>query len=88
VNQIEFHPFIYKDQKPALWHNRAAKQYSRGGLQSGLAHGRHVNDKTVGNIASQHKVTSAQAYAGLAIGHGTIPILKKQPISASHETKL
>ncbi len=74
VNQIEFHPYIYKDQKPVLEfcrkNNIIVEAYSP------LARGRHANDKVIGNIAERHKATSAQIMLAWAITHETIPIPK------------
>ncbi len=74
VNQIEFHPYVYEDQKPIIElcrkYNIVVEAYSP------LAHGRHKNEKTIMDIATKHQITSAQVMLAWAIAHETIPIPK------------
>jgi methylglyoxal/glyoxal reductase len=72
VNQIEFHPFIYKEQKPVLdfcrLHSIIIEAYSP------LAQGHGLNNRTIAGIASTHSKSAAQVMLRWAIQHGTVPI--------------
>lgn len=74
VNQIEFHPFIYKDQKPILdfckQHKIVVEAYSP------LAHGNRINDPVIRQIADKYKKSAAQIMLRWALQHGTVPIPK------------
>lgn len=74
VNQIEFHPFIYKQQQPVLEfckaHNIAIEAYSP------LAQARQMHNPVIGEIAIKHRKTHAQVMLRWAIQHGTVPIPK------------
>lgn len=74
VNQIEFHPFLYKDQKPVLdfciAHKIVVEAYSP------LAHGHRLSDPTIANMAAKHNKTNAQVILRWALQHGTVPIPK------------
>lgn len=74
VNQIEFHPYIYKDNLPILElcqkHGIVVEAYSP------LAHGRHANEPAIAEIASRHGASSAQIMLAWCLHHGTVPIPK------------
>lgn len=74
VNQIEFHPYIYKKQRPVLEfcrkHKIAVEAYSP--LNRGLG----LESITVTDIAEKYQRTPAQVVLRWAIQHGTIPIPK------------
>ncbi|MBI4034483.1 aldo/keto reductase [Candidatus Saccharibacteria bacterium] len=74
VNQIEFHPFVYKKQKPTLdfcqQHDIVVEAYSP------LSHGENLNHPAITKIAKQHKRTNAQIMLRWAIQHDTVPIPK------------
>lgn len=79
VNQIEFHPFIYKNMLPILdfcrENNIAVEAYSP------LARGKFESVTSVAAIAQRHGKSGAQILLRWALQHGTIPI----PKSASPE---
>jgi diketogulonate reductase-like aldo/keto reductase len=72
VNQIEFHPFIYKQQQPVLefcrLHSIIVEAYSP------LAQGNALDDSTVVSIANRRGKSPAQVMLRWAIQHGTVPI--------------
>lgn len=74
VNQIEFHPFLYKEQEELLRYctekGIAVEAYSP------LAHGERLNDPVISEIAKVHIKTNAQIMLRWASQHGTIPIPK------------
>lgn len=74
VNQVEFHPFIYKDQKPLLdfckQHKIVVEAYSP------LAHGKRIGDPVIGKIAQRLGKTNAQVMLRWAVQHGTVPLPK------------
>jgi diketogulonate reductase-like aldo/keto reductase len=74
VNQIEFHPFVYLEQKPVLefcaQHGIAVEAYSP------LARGRRMDDRSLEEIAQKTNKSLAQVMLRWAIQHGTIPIPK------------
>jgi diketogulonate reductase-like aldo/keto reductase len=74
VNQVEFHPFLYKDQAPLLdfcgKHRIVVEAYSP------LAHGYGITDPLLAELAHDHKKSAAQVMLRWAIQHGTIPIPK------------
>lgn len=74
VNQVEFHPFIYKDQRELLEfckaHDIIVEAYSP------LAHGERLNDDTITEIANKYNKTNGQILLRWAIQHGTVPIPK------------
>jgi diketogulonate reductase-like aldo/keto reductase len=72
VNQIEFHPFIYEEQKPVL---ELCK--SKGIVveaYSPLTVGRSLNHPEISKIAKVYGKTNAQLILGWCIQHGTVPI--------------
>lgn len=74
VNQVEFHPFLYKEQRELLefckQHNILVEAYSP------LAHGHRLNDPLLAKIARKHGKSSAQIVLRWAIQHGTLPLPK------------
>ncbi len=74
VNQVEFHPFIYKDQRELLAfcksHNIIVEAYSP------LAHGYRVDDPTISKLAGKYSKTNGQIMLRWAIQHGTVPLPK------------
>ncbi len=75
VNQIEFHPFIYEQQKPILDFCQ-----SRGIIveaYSPLARG-GVNHPLLREIAGTYSKSPAQVMLRWAIQHGTVPIPKSE----------
>jgi diketogulonate reductase-like aldo/keto reductase len=74
VNQIEFHPFIYKEQKEVL---EFCKQ--KGIIveaYSPLARAQDMENTTLHAVAEHHGKTIAQVMLRWAIQHGTVPIPK------------
>ena len=74
VNQIEFHPYIYEEQKPVLdlckKHDIVVEAYSP------LSRGLGLNNITVNDIAQRLERTPAQVVLRWAIKHNTVPIPK------------
>lgn len=74
VNQVEFHPFIYNEQKELLEfchsHGIVFEAYSP------LAHAHNMDDTTLRAVAERYGKTPAQVMLRWAIQHGTVPIPK------------
>lgn len=74
VNQVEFHPFLYEDQKDLLkfckLHHIVVEAYSP------LAHGKRMHESTVREIANKYNKTNAQIILRWCIQHGTVPLPK------------
>ncbi len=74
VNQIEFHPYIYEEQRPILEfckkHGIIVEAYSP------LSQGHGLNSITVRDISERTGRTPAQVVLRWAIQHDTIPIPK------------
>ncbi|MDB5164031.1 MAG: putative reductase [Candidatus Saccharibacteria bacterium] len=74
VNQIEFHPFVYRRQQPILAfckaHNIVVEAYSP------LARGSHLNHPSITEVAKKVGKSNAQVMLRWAIQHDTIPIPK------------
>lgn len=74
VNQIEFHPYIYEEQRPVLEfcqaHNILVEAYSP------LSQGHGLGSITVRDIADRTGRTPAQIVLRWVIQHGTVPIPK------------
>jgi diketogulonate reductase-like aldo/keto reductase len=83
VNQIEFHPFIYEQQKEVLEFCRekgiVVEAYSP------LARAKDLNNTTLHAIAERHGKTIAQVMLRWAIQHGTVPIPKSTNASRIKE---
>ena len=74
VNQIEFHPFVYKDQKPTLDYCR--DQGIIVEAYSPLAHAKQMDHPAVVRIAKATTKTPGQVMLRWAVQHGTVPIPK------------
>lgn len=74
VNQIEFHPYIYEEQKPVLElskkHGITVEAYSP------LSRGLGLDNITVNDIAERLRESPAQVVLRWAVQQGTIPIPK------------
>lgn len=74
VNQIEFHPFVYEDQKDTLdfckAHGITVEAYSP------LAQGRGVGNNVIDGIAKQTGKSNGQVMLRWAVQHSTVPIPK------------
>lgn len=72
VNQIEFHPFVYEEQRSIVefcrQHGIVVEAYSP------LARGGRVDDPAVQTIADAHGKTNAQILLRWAIQHDTVPL--------------
>lgn len=83
VNQIEFHPYIYRRQKPVLdWcrdHGTTVEAYSP------LARGQGLDEPELQEIAKSHGKTPGQVMLRWAIQHGTTPIPKSAHTSRIRE---
>jgi diketogulonate reductase-like aldo/keto reductase len=74
VNQIEFHPFIYNDQKEVLEFCKEKGIIIEA--YSPLARAKDLNNTTLHAVAERHGKTIAQVMLRWAIQHGTVPIPK------------
>lgn len=83
VNQIEFHPFIYQQQRDTLdfckAHGIVVEAYSP------LAQARQMHNPVIGEIAIKHRKTHAQIMLRWAIQHGTVPIPKSTHVERMKE---
>lgn len=83
VNQIEFHPFIYQDQKPILEfckkHGIITQAYSP------LARGRGIDNDVIEEIAAETGKTNGQVLLRWALQHGTVPLPKSTHKSRKDE---
>lgn len=74
VNQIEFHPFVYSQQKPIVDYcqenNIVVEAYSP------LARAAHWGEPLFNELAHKYDKTIAQVLLRWAIQHGTVPIPK------------
>ena len=74
VNQIEFHPFIYKNMLPILEfcneNNIVVEAYSP------LARGKFESVASIAEIAKKHGKSGGQVLLRWALQHGTVPIPK------------
>lgn len=74
VNQIEFHPFLYEEQREVLEFCRekgiVVEAYSP------LAHGRKSDDSVLPPIAAKYGKSSAQVILRWCMQHGTVPLPK------------
>jgi len=75
VNQIEFHPFLYDEQKDLLRycaeHNIVIEAYSP------LAHGSSaLQDEMLIEIGKKHSKSPAQVVLRWCVQHGTVPLPK------------
>jgi diketogulonate reductase-like aldo/keto reductase len=76
VNQVEFHPYIYEQQKELLEYcaekNIVVEAYSP------LARARDMDNTKIIAIAQRHAKTPAQIMLRWAIQHNTVPIPKSE----------
>ncbi len=74
VNQVEFHPFIYEDQKELLAfcknHDIVLEAYSP------LAHGARIEEPAITTLAQKYGKTNGQILLRWAVQHGTVPLPK------------
>lgn len=74
VSQVEFHPFLYKEQIELLEfckkHNIIVEAYSP------LAHGHNLDNPVLTAIAKKYDKSVPQVMLRWAIQHGTVPIPK------------
>lgn len=74
VNQIEFHPFVFEQQKDILdfckKYNIILEAYSP------LAGGKHMEDKVITELAAKHGKNNAQIMLRWCVQHGVVPIPK------------
>lgn len=78
VNQIEFHPLVYRRQQPTIEfcssHGIAVEAYSP------LGEGRYLDHPVLAEMAARHHKTPAQVMLRWAVQHRTVPIPKsRQP---------
>jgi diketogulonate reductase-like aldo/keto reductase len=74
VNQIEFHPFIYQEQRPALDASQQKKIVVEA--YSPLAQAHNLQNQLLNDIADKYSQTPAQVMLRWAIQHKTVPIPK------------
>ncbi len=74
VNQIEFHPFVYHDQKPII--DYCKEQGIVVEAYSPLARAKQMKHPVILEIAGQTDKTPAQVMLRWAFQHGTAPIPK------------
>lgn len=74
VNQVEFHPYLYEEQRPLLefckQHGIVVEAYSP------LAHAARMDEPLIMDIAKESDRTYAQVLLRWAVQHGTVPIPK------------
>ena len=72
VNQIEFHPFLYRKELMDYCHenNIAVEDYCP------LSRGKKINDERITAIAAKYNKTNAQVMLRWALQHGNIVIPK------------
>jgi diketogulonate reductase-like aldo/keto reductase len=74
VNQIEFHPFIYQDQKPIL--DYCKEQGIVVEAYSPLARAKQMNHPVIAEVAEQSGKTAGQVMLRWCVQHGTVPLPK------------
>lgn len=74
VNQIEFHPFIYEQQRPIL--DFCAKHDITVEAYSPLARGKAMDDPEIARVAAETGRTKGQVMLRWALQHGTVPLPK------------
>jgi diketogulonate reductase-like aldo/keto reductase len=82
VNQVELHPFLYKDQAPLLdfchRHKIIVEAYSP------LSQAQRLDNPLITSIANRLGKTNAQVMLRWAIQHGTVPL----PKTTHHDRKV
>lgn len=76
VNQVEFHPFLFDEQKALLEYCNAKGITLEA--YSPLAHGQKLENETITKIAKKHTKTNAQILLRWAVEHGVVPIPKSR----------
>lgn len=74
VNQVEFHPFLYKEQIELL--EFCAKHGIVVEAYSPLAHGKKTDERVLPPIAQAHGKSSSQVILRWCLQHGTVPLPK------------
>jgi len=74
VNQVEFHPFIYAQQKPLL--EFCSEQGILIEAYSPLSRGRAIDEPAINEIAKTYRKTPAQILLRWAVQHGVVPLPK------------
>jgi diketogulonate reductase-like aldo/keto reductase len=74
VNQIEFHPFVYRDQKPLI--DYCKEQGIVVEAYSPLARARQMNHPVIAEVAEQSGKTAGQVMLRWCAQHGTVPLPK------------
>ncbi len=74
VNQVEFHPFLYKEQVELLEYCKAKGIVVEA--YSPLAHGKKTDDIVLPPIVKKHGKSSAQVILRWCLQHGTVPLPK------------
>lgn len=72
VNQVEFHPFLYRRELLDYCKSKSIKLEAH----SPLAHGKMTQDLTINKIAKKYKKSNAQIMLRWALQHGTVVIPK------------
>jgi diketogulonate reductase-like aldo/keto reductase len=72
VNQIEFHPFVYEQQKPIV--DFCNEQGIIVEAYSPLASGGRINHPSINKIADKYGKTNAQIVLRWCLQHATIPL--------------
>jgi diketogulonate reductase-like aldo/keto reductase len=78
VNQIEFHPYVYKNMKPIM--DFCNDNMIIVEAYSPLARGRFNSEHVISEIAKKNNKTGAQVMLRWAIQHGAVPIPKTASI--------
>ncbi len=74
VNQVEFHPFLYEEQKPLL--DFCKKNGILLEAYSPLAHGKKTDSSVLPRLAQKYGKSSAQIILRWCVQHGTVPLPK------------
>ena len=74
VNQVEFHPYIYEDQKPLL--EFCKQQGMIMEAYSPLAHGHNLGNRHISQLADKYGKSNAQIILRWCLQHATVPLPK------------
>ena len=83
VNQVEFHPFLYKQQAPLLEYCMQHKIIVEA--HSPLAHAERINDPVITGIAEKIGKTNAQVMLRWAMQYGTVLLPKSTHVERMRE---
>lgn len=87
VNQVEFHPFIYEQQRPLL--DYCAEQGIVVQAYCPITRAVAVQNETISTIAEQYKKTQAQIVLRWCVQHGTVPLPRSaQPAHAASNLQI